>query len=470
VIPDLKPYPTHKDSGVPWLGSVPQLWNVSRIKNVFREKDDRSGDGKGTLLSLTRARGLLPQAEASNRLASAEDLSKYKVCRPNELVMNRMQAWSGMFAVARMQGLVSPDYSVFRCADDAEVTYYEYLFKTPAFVAQFAQRSKGIGSGFNRLYTEDFGAIAVLVPPHGEQSAIVRFIDHTDRRIARYIRAKRRLVEFLDEQRQVIIHETVTRGLRPNVPSKQSGIPWLWNMPAHWDVIPFVRCAAERSDYRGATPEKVDSGVLLVTAKNVRMGWIDYETSKEYVRVDQYERFMRRGLPRRGDVLLTTEAPLGNVALVDREDIALAQRIIRFGLNRRRLIPEFALYALTSPYFQNQLQVRSTGSTAHGIKASKLPQLLVVLPSVKEQRDIVAWLQEELAPFEEATNRAQREIQLIREYRTRLVADVVTGNLDVRDAAAKLPEEPVAPDVAGVLEGEDAEYEALEVVEAEAGA
>jgi type I restriction enzyme S subunit len=332
-----------------------------------------------------------------------------------------------------------------------------------------------VGDGLrDGLNLEHLKSIPTPLPPIREQAVIVRFLNHADLHIARYIRAKRQMMGLLNEQRQAMIQEAVTRGLRPDVDSKQSDIPWLGDIPAHWHVLPFVRCAAERSDYRGATPEKVDSGILLVTAKNVRMGWIDYDTSREYVRADQYERIMRRGLPRKGDVLLTTEAPLGNVALVDREDIALAQRIIRFGLNRRKLIPEFALYALTSPYFQNQLQVRSTGSTALGIKASKLPQLLVVCPSTEEQHEIVAWLDEQLAPLKDATSRAQREIQLVREYRTRLMADVVTGKLDVREAAAELPdeaEELVAADEAKMLvEGEEVGDEVAEMVEVEAEA
>src|SRR5690606_2446729 len=98
MITELNPYPAYKDSGVPWLRAVPEHWTVQRIKTLFREKDERSGDGDGLLLSLTRARGLVPQSEASKRLASAADLSKYRLCRPGELVMNRMQAWSGMFA------------------------------------------------------------------------------------------------------------------------------------------------------------------------------------------------------------------------------------------------------------------------------------------------------------------------------------------------------------------------------------
>jgi len=232
----LKSYPAYKDSGVPWLGEVPEHWGVRRIKTLFREKDERSGDGRGVLLSLTRSRGIVPQAEASNRIASAEDLSKYKVCRSGDLIMNRMQAWSGMFAVSPQEGLVSPDYSVFRPIDVSDVKYFEHLFKTPILVDQFAQRSKGIGSGFNRLYTPDFGSVPIVVPPLPEQAAIVCFLDHYHREIRRYIRAKQKLIKLLEEQKQAIIHRAVTRGVNPNVRLKPSGVEWLGDVPEHWEI------------------------------------------------------------------------------------------------------------------------------------------------------------------------------------------------------------------------------------------
>ena len=187
----LHSYPLYKHSGVSWLGTVPEHWSVRRIKTLFRELDERSGDGQGELLSLTRSNGLVPHWQASNRIASVDDLSNYKVCRSGALVMNRMQAWSGMFAVASQDGLISPDYCVFGPVGSCVVKYFEHLFKTPLVVSQFARQSKGIGSGFNRLYTDDFGSIPVLVPPLPEQRAIVRYLDHADRRIQHYITAKR---------------------------------------------------------------------------------------------------------------------------------------------------------------------------------------------------------------------------------------------------------------------------------------
>lgn len=221
----LDPNVRFKPSGVEWLGEVPEHWEKRRIKSLFREKDERSGDGNGVLLSLTRARGIIPQAEASNRIASAEDLSKYKVCLPDDLIMNRMQAWSGMFAVSSYKGLVSPDYSVFTTIGPLEVKYFEYLFKIPALVDQFAQRSKGIGSGFNRLYTPDFGAISVVIPPISEQSAIVRFLDNVNCDLSQAIEKAHREISLLREYRTRLIADVVTgkldvREAAVNLPEK----------------------------------------------------------------------------------------------------------------------------------------------------------------------------------------------------------------------------------------------------------
>ena len=209
MIANIKPYPATKNSGIKWLGDVPAHWEVMRIKTVFREADNRGG--KGPLLSLTRKRGIVPQADIANRPASAENTSKYKQCSPGNIVMNRMQAWSGMFAVSNIGGHISPDYSIFvPVAPSVSPPFFESLFRTPLLVGEFARRSKGIGDGFNRLYTPDFSAIKVVTPPTQEQTAIARFLDHTNDRIDRCIRAKEKLIALLDEYKQALIHQAVT--------------------------------------------------------------------------------------------------------------------------------------------------------------------------------------------------------------------------------------------------------------------
>ena len=198
----------------------------------------------------------------------------------------------------------------------------------------------------------------------------------------------------------------------------------------------MTKYLSEISDYRGKTPEKTDEGVFLVTARNVRMGYIDYAASQEYVAAEDYGDIMRRGFPKIDDILFTTEAPLGNVALVDREDIALAQRIIRFRMRKENFFSRFVLYAMLSDYFQVQLKILSTGSTAEGLKASKLSMLRLIAPPLEEQSAVAAFLDFQNGRFDVLIQKAEGAISRFTEYRQSLITAAVTGKIDVRRIAA----------------------------------
>lgn len=449
MIHDLKPYPAYKDSGVPWLGKVPEHWIELRIKNLFREKDERSGDGNGVLLSLTRARGIIPQTEASNRIASAEDLSKYKVCRPSDLIMNRMQAWSGMFAVSSYNGLVSPDYSVFAAIGKLDVKYFEHLFKTPILVEQFAQRSKGIGSGFNRLYTPDFGAVSLVIPPLFEQSAIVRYLDHFDQRIRHYIHAKKKLIKLLEEQKQAIIHQAVTRGLDPTVRLKPSGVEWLGDIPEHWQITRLSRLTIKIGDGLHGTPEYVDeSPYYFINGNNLSNGSIKVVSSTRCVSADEFQK--HKIALDESTLLLSINGTIGNVALYRGEPIILGKSAAYINC-RNALSRDYLLYFLQSGAVGNFFRLEITGTTIFNLSLESIRNLPVALLPLTEQLKISSFLDLRTVEFNELIERVNLEISLLREYRTRLIADVVTGKLDVREAAANLPEET---DETEVLEDE----------------
>ena len=434
------PYPSYKTSGVPWLGDVPVHWEVRRIKTIFREVDERAGDVPGELLSLTRAHGLIPQVEASNRIASVEDLSSYKICRPGFMVMNRMQAWSGMFAVSTREGLISPDYCMFGLADSFEVTYFEYLFKTSLMVGQFAQKSKGIGSGFNRLYTDDFGSIPSFVPLPSEQAGIVRYLDHVDRRIRRYVAAKQKLIVLLEEEKQAVVNRAVTRGLDPNVPLKPSGVEWLGDVPEHWEVRPLKRVLHRLIDCEHKTAPAVNaSSYRVVRTSAVRGGSLviagTYCTSEE-----AFAEWTRRGAPEPGDVIFTREAPAGEACVVPSNlSLCLGQRTVLMKVDRSAYEPQFLVHMLYAGPPRDEIELASRGSTVPHFNVEDIGVLPVLTPPVSEQTAIVEYLDKAIADNDTAIARARRQIELVQEYRTRLIADVVTGKLDVREAAAQLP-------------------------------
>lgn len=443
----LRPYPDYKPSSTHSLGEIPAYWQLARIKDIFREVDVRSGDGSGTLLSLTRARGLIRHSEATNRLPSAEDLANYKVCRPGQLVMNRMQAWSGMFGTAREEGLVSPDYSVFDPRDGVEVAYFEYLFKTPLYVHEFARRSKGVGTGFNRLYTPDFGAIHIGVPAKQEQQRILSAVNTFGRQIDRLILTKRRLIELLNEQKQIIIHQAVTRGLDPNVCLKPSGLEWIGDIPAHWSVSRLKFIASHIVDCLHATPEYSPDGQYpAIRTADIEPGHVNYGSAKR-VTQEQFRLWTSRLAPQAGDILYTREGERYGLAAVvpNGVDLCISQRMMVFRL-REPSDSEYVMWQLNCPHVYDQASEDLIGATSPHVNVERIRNYALLIPPPQEQAEIASWISDTAREFDAMRTRAKREIDLLREYRTRLIADVVTGKLDVRGVELPALDEADVPD------------------------
>ena len=205
--------------------------------------------------------------------------------------------------------------------------------------------------------------------------------------------------------------------------------------------VPFKKLidVCDYVDYRGKTPKKVESGIFLVTAKNIRKGYIDYESSKEYIASDDFDNVMRRGTAKIGDILITTEAPCGNVALVDREDIALAQRVIKYRCNDE-INPRFLLHILLGKEFQNKLAKASTGGTVKGIKGSKLHLLEVPVPPLEAQKEIVRLLDDFTAKTAELQTELNKEYEARKKqyeyYRDTLLNDEeATRKVTLQDVA-----------------------------------
>lgn len=206
----LNPNVTMKPTGISWLPFIPEHWQLVRIKYIFRECDEKNENLEYQLLSFSRKKGIVPFEDLNEKAPSASDLRKYKIIRPNQLLENRMQAWSGMFGCSKITGCVSPDYSVFEALNGNITEYFAYLFRTPIYVQQFANASKGIGDGFNRLYTPQFGRIMAVVPPIEEQKQIVKHIENRLNSINSLITELQSEIDFLNEYKQRLISDAVT--------------------------------------------------------------------------------------------------------------------------------------------------------------------------------------------------------------------------------------------------------------------
>jgi len=444
VIDGLKPYPEYKDSGAPWLGSLPSHWSVLPNRALFAEVKDRNHPDE-EMLSVTITRGVIRQTallvDSAKKDSSNLDRSAYKLVCPDDIAYNKMRAWQGAIGVSDYRGIISPAYVVMRLRDDYNPRYFHELYRTPHFAKEAERWSYGITSDMWSLRPEHFKMIYSAIPPHDEQDAIVRFLDYANRRIERYIRAKKKLIALLNEQRQAIIHRAVTRGLNPNVRLKPSGIAWLGEIPEHWEIVALRRYWTV-TDCKHLTVPFVEDGIPLASVVEVQEFRLNFRRCKKTIPKWYHVLIQGDRKPEQGDLIYCRNVSVGACAIVETDiDFAMGQDVCL--IRSRSQNQRFLNYLLHSPFMKHQLEILLVGSTFKRINISEIKALTVLVPRKAEQDAICDFLDRELATFDTAIARSEREIALIREYRTRLIAAVVTGQLDVRAAAAKLLEEPV---------------------------
>ena len=469
MIADLKPYPEYKASSHAWIGDVPQHWSVVPNRSLFAEVKDRNHPDE-EMLSVTITSGIIRQkallAGSSKKDGSNLDKSAYKLVQPRDIAYNKMRAWQGAIGASALRGIISPAYVVVRLRKDDDVpSYFHHLFRTPQFSKEAERWSYGITSDMWSLRPEHFKMIYTPEPQPAEQAAIVRFLDWSNGRLERAIRAKRKVIALLNEQKQAIIHRAVTCGLDPSVPLKPSGIPWLGDIPKHWEVKP-LGAITNYISYGFTNPmPATDQGPYMLTAADIAKGKIQYTTAR-HTSEDAYRHLLtEKSRPREGDLLITKDGTLGRVAIADGTAICINQSVALLRLTSDSVSREFIADALQAAGYQQMMIFNAGGTTIKHIYISRLVKMKMALPQLMEQQAISAEIHRASVDFERTTGEIAREIDLLREYRTRLVADVVTGKLDVQEVAARLPKE-VAPDTAEdkddrSIEPEDADEEAI---------
>lgn len=286
-------------------------------------------------------------------------------------------------------------------------------------------------STINQLTVSTLNNLGTWVPDLETQRQIADFLDRETARIDLLIEKKQRLVELLAGKKEALRDSAVCKGLSSSADMKSSGVDWFGEVPTHWTVCRFNRLIASKVDYRGRTPEKVDDGVFLVTARNIRDGKIDYQRSEEYTTAEDWEKLSARGKPRIGDIIFTTEAPLGQIAQVDRTGVAFAQRIMKFRANEALVSNDFLAEFMMTASFQRSLQLYSSGSTAAGIKSERLAHLFGLVPPKDEQEQIVAFVRKQIDQLDELESPINSSIDRLKEYRSALITAAVTGQIDV---------------------------------------
>ena len=452
----LNPYPAYKPSGVEWLGDVPRHWEVVQLGRigVFSKgsggtKDDEVPDGipcvrYGDLYTththfIRRTRSFVSPARAS----AYSPINRGDVLFPTsgETIED-----IGKSAVNLMhtQVLCGGDLIVFRPMVPMEPKFAGYSLDCHS--AQTQKSLMGRGITIMHVYSAQLKYFRLPLPPLPEQHAIVRYLDHVDRRIRRYIGAKQKLITLLEEERQAVINQAVTRGLDPNVRFKPSGVEWLGDVPEHWEMqrlkqISVIQTGITLGKNYG-DEELIESPYLRVA--NVQSGRLDLSRVTT-VRVPPAE--IRRATLKTGDVLMTEGGDIdklgrGCIWLGDIPGCLHQNHIFAVRPKLAILNPAFLVAVMGSCHGRIYFEVTAKRTTNLATtNRTTLGNLPMYLPGVIEQQAILDHIAEQCGLKDAAIAQAHRQVELVQEYRTRLIADVVTGKLDVRDVAAQLPDE-----------------------------
>lgn len=433
-------YPAYKDSGVKWIGEIPAHWSLQRYKQVFAERDERSETGEEMLLSVSAYTGISPRGEIlsdGDFLSRAESLVGYKICYPNDLVMNIMLAWSRGLGFSNYCGIVSPAYSVFKLLSGNFARFLDYLVRSDEIILYYKAFSSGVIDSRLRLYPNIFGSLYCALPPLSEQQAIAHFLDRECGKIDALIAEQKRLIALLAEKRQAVISHAVTKGLNPNAPMKDSGIPWIGMVPEGWEVVTAGRVVRVISGFAFPSDKflKYGEGVPLLRGVNVGVGklrWDDVVYWKRQIDdgLDIYEL-------KEGDIVIGMDRPWISSGLriskIYKKDLPclLLQRVGLLRL-KKYLNSSFLMYQYSLPNFMHFLAPEMTGVSVPHISPSQIASFPICLPSRKIQDEIVTYLARAITEFESLILTATNAITLLKERRAALISAAVTGKIDVR--------------------------------------
>ena len=442
---DLTPYPDYKESGLPWLGEVPTHWPLIPNRAMLRRRKILVGERYTDyeLLSLTKA-GVIVRDVSTGRGKFSADMGTSQEVRCGDLVfcLFDVPETPRTVGLSQHKGMITSAYNVFECNDQVLACYLE------AFYIAMDDRKllSPLYSGLrNTIPASRFLGVKTPVPPPVEQTAIVRFLDYADRRIRRYIRAKQKLIALLEEQKQAIIHQAVTgqidvRTGQPYPAYKPSGVEWLGEVPVHWKVRRTKALFRLRTEKSGVAHGR--ELLSIYTSIGVRPRKDLEEKGNKASTTDEY------WIVKRGDLIANKLlAWMGAIGVSHYDGVTSPAYDILMPVVD--LVTDYYHHLFRTHLYLQQFKQRSRGIMDMRLRLyfDQFGQIPIPVPPVNEQQAIVNFYNDAMVDIDRTIYQTRRQIDLLREYRTRLIADAVTGKFDVREAAAALPEvDPLAAD------------------------
>ena len=434
----LQPYPNYYSVDYDYVQSLPDGWQLLPNLAIFQERIERGYENE-ELLSVTIGRGVIKQSELDKKDSSTLDKSKYLLVYPDDLVYS-MRFRQGASGYSNYKGIVSPACTVLKSKKDVRINsrFYYYLFRT-SFYKNYVERfSYGIADGQIPLRYTDFKRMYSVVPPLEVQNSIVEYLDKKNHAIDKFIQNKRRLIKLLEEEKQNEIERCISFGINSNC-ELIFGRKEIPKYPSNWHLKKTKYLFSVLNGYAFSTDLFISEGVQVLKISSLYQNKLSLDRQPTFVD-KKYLKKLKQFTVGKGDILLSLTGTLGKkdygyaIQLKTDDVYLLNQRVAKL-IPKPIINSDFLLYLLRSDIFLNQLYMFPSGTKQANLSNSDLLSIHIAIPEMEEQKQITNYLNKTLEKFDLAISKAQKEIQLIKEYRETLITDLVTGKRSIPQTA-----------------------------------
>lgn len=432
-----KQYPSYKNSGVEWLGKVPEHWRIVRTKDIFNHRKEEALDDDEIVTAFRDGQVTLRKNRRTDGFTNSLKEHGYQHINSGDLVIHEMDAFAGAIGVSDSSGKSTPVYTVcYSKNKNINHHFYSHFFRTMAKTGFINSLAKGIRVRSTEFRWNESRNVYLALPPKADQQKIVSFLDTETARIDNLIAKQEKLIKLLEEQRKSVISHAVTKGLNPNAPMKDSGVEWLGEVPDHW-MIPSSKYLLEIpiTDGPHETPNFVDGGIPFISAEAISKGKIDFDKKRGYITPELNAIYSKKYSPKIEDIyMVKSGATTGKVAMVETSDeFNIWSPLAVFRCNKNKMLPKFLLAVFNSSHFYNALVLNWSYGTQQNIGMGVLSNIEIPCPPLKEQTEIIQYLDAQNTKFDKLIGTQSQLIEKLKEYRSSIISHAVTGKIDVRE-------------------------------------
>lgn len=423
---------TMKDSGIEWIGQIPEDWNLIRLQFCLNEIKEKNLPVKSEqVLSLVKDKGVMPYEEKGNvGNVAKEDISEYKLAYPNTLILNSMNILIGSVGISKYFGCVSPVYYVFKETEMSDLRFINYICTTNEFQKELRKYAKGIMEIRLRVSAQDIFKRIIAYPNKQEQIKIADFLDKKCSHIDSILEKTKASIDECKQLKQSVITQAVTKGIRPNRPMKYSGIEWIGEIPKDWETIKLKSVVDYNTDTLAENTE-ADYEFDYIEIGSVEFG--KGITSTEHLMFKTAPSRARRIVKKDDVILSTVRTYLKAVAQIPEHDIQMiaSTGFIVLTAKNEYITPEYLYYSILSSNFISLVEANSVGISYPAINSSLLVNYKITYPSIDEQKQISDYLDNKCTEIDKLITKKEKLIEELETYKKSLIYEYVTGKKEV---------------------------------------